>query len=151
MIPSVDRCMGCHKFIGANSPDVKQYAGELDKLKDYAQKGESIPWVKVNDTPDHVRFSHEPHVQGGFECQTCHGPVEEMDTAVKLGWDDRLEQPPLGMGWCVQCHIEESGRVAEENLLERGASKSDPDWYANHKKETKTVKGNLLDCYTCHK
>lgn len=59
---------------------------------------ESIPWVRVHNLPDHVRFDHRAHVAAGVTCQHCHGPVESMQ---------RMEQyASLTMGWCVNCHQE---------------------------------------------
>lgn len=58
-----------------------------------------INWTRVYNLPDHVYYNHSQHVNvGGLECQTCHGPVEEMDV-VKA-------HVPLSMGWCVNCHRE---------------------------------------------
>ena len=152
VIPAVSRCMGCHKMITkAVSEDVKRYQPEIDKLLDYHEKGEAIPWVKAHDLPDHVRFSHKPHVANGLECQTCHGPVEEFSTGKKLGWDDNLDQAPLTMGWCVQCHTENGPKVAQRRLEEAGLTPQSEDWDHRLKVETKTVLGNLKNCYTCHK
>lgn len=151
VIPSVQRCMGCHTFINAVSPDVVQYQPEIDKLREYATKGESIPWVKAHDTQDHVRFSHEPHIQTGLECQTCHGPVQEFTTGKRLGWDANLDQAPLGMGWCIQCHVESTPRVATKQLKALGYGESDADWATKFEHQQEVVLGNLKNCYTCHK
>jgi mono/diheme cytochrome c family protein len=108
-IPSVERCMGCHKIIGA------QDNPEIAKIHDYARRGQPIPWVRVFKLPEFTHFPHFAHVRFGLECQTCHGPVERMrvvgaDTGPKLT-DDLLRlaglRPParpLTMGWCVDCH-----------------------------------------------
>src|SRR5919197_6560566 len=40
-LPSVTRCMGCHKIAGAALPEVK-------KLAEYSARGEPIPWARVN-------------------------------------------------------------------------------------------------------
>ncbi|MFQ5521669.1 MAG: c-type cytochrome, partial [Candidatus Methylomirabilia bacterium] len=40
-IPSVERCMGCHKIVAA------QGNPEVTKLHDYWQRQEPIPWVRV--------------------------------------------------------------------------------------------------------
>ncbi len=88
-IPSVERCMGCHKITAANKPEVK-------KLKGYWDRKESIPWPKVTWMPDFVFFEHWPHVRAEIKCQTCHGPVETMD---------RMRQVrDLSMKFCVNCH-----------------------------------------------
>lgn len=88
-IPAVQTCMGCHRLVAANKP-------EIQKLKQYWDKQQPIPWRKVYDLSDHVRFTHKRHVKAGIECQTCHGPVETMAVI-------RLQQD-LTMGFCVRCH-----------------------------------------------
>ncbi len=101
-IPPVASCMGCHTVIqGRNDP------GEVQKLRDYWQEGESIPWVRIYKVADHVRFPHMRHVAsdaGNLECQECHGTVEEMEVI------EEVEQP-LKMGWCIQCHEEQDASI----------------------------------------
>jgi mono/diheme cytochrome c family protein len=108
-LPSVARCMGCHKIVGA------QDNPEIAKLHGYANRGEAVPWVRVFKVPEFTYFPHKPHVRAGVACQTCHGPVERMRvvgaaTGRALG-DDLLRliglHPPLRpltMGWCTECH-----------------------------------------------
>ncbi|PYN24328.1 MAG: hypothetical protein DMD99_11425 [Candidatus Rokuibacteriota bacterium] len=127
-LPSVERCMGCHKIIGA------QDNPEIAKLHDYARRGQPIPWIRVFKVPEFTVFPHKPHVRVEIACQTCHGPIERMrvvgaDTGPKLG-DDLVRflgfRPParaLTMGWCVDCH------------RERNATRGDHA---------------PLDCVTCH-
>ncbi|PYN88735.1 MAG: hypothetical protein DMD87_08840 [Candidatus Rokuibacteriota bacterium] len=112
-LPSVDRCLGCHKIIGA------QDNPEIAKIHEYAKQGRPIPWVRVFKVPEFTFFPHKPHVRFGLECQTCHGPVERMrvvgaDTGRTLS-DDLVRllgfRPPpraLTMGWCVECHREQN-------------------------------------------
>lgn len=90
-IPSMNTCMGCHKIIATDKEPIKF-------LTEKYKKNEPIKWVKVHDLPDHVRFTHRAHVNGGVKCQECHGPVEKMKTAEQWA--------PLQMGWCVGCHRE---------------------------------------------
>jgi hypothetical protein len=53
----------------------------------------------VHNLQDFVYFNHSQHVVvGGLECQECHGPVQEMQTAEHYA--------PLTMGWCINCHRE---------------------------------------------
>lgn len=112
-LPSVDRCMGCHKIIGARDNP------EIARIHGYWERGEPIPWVRVFKVPEFTYFSHKPHVQAGVECQTCHGPVERMrvvgartgrnlanDLLNLVGLDPA--PPPLTMGWCVDCHREQN-------------------------------------------
>src|SRR5712691_3769763 len=44
-LPSVTRCLGCHKITAADRPEIK-------KLADYANKGEPVPWVRVYKLPE---------------------------------------------------------------------------------------------------
>ncbi len=112
-LPSVERCMGCHKIIGA------QDNPEIGKIHQYWQRGVAIPWVRVFKVPEFTYFPHKPHVGAGVACQTCHGPVERMrlvgaDTGPALSNDLQrllgLSPPPrpLSMGWCVDCHREQN-------------------------------------------
>jgi len=112
-VPSVERCLGCHKVIGA------QDNPEIAKIQQYADRGEPIPWVRVFKVPEFTHFPHKPHVRAGVTCQSCHGPVERMrvvgartgprllnDLASLVGLT--VAPPPLSMGWCVDCHRREN-------------------------------------------
>ena len=111
-LPSVERCMGCHKIVAADRPEIK-------KLAEYAGKQQSIPWTRVFKVPEFTYFPHKAHVRAEVTCQTCHGPVETMTivgavTGPSLT-NDMLNlvglkpaPPPLTMGWCVQCHRQQN-------------------------------------------
>lgn len=88
-IPSVERCMGCHKLTATSRP-------EVIKLKGYWTREEPIPWIRVHSLPRFVYFTHKRHVRRNIPCQTCHGTVEQMDVVRQVA--------PLSMGWCVECH-----------------------------------------------
>jgi mono/diheme cytochrome c family protein len=120
-LPSVDRCLGCHKIIGA------QDNPEIQKIHAYAQRREPIPWVRVFRVPEFTYFPHKPHVRAGVACQTCHGAVERMrvvgaQTGPTLANDLmrlvglRPPPPPLSMGWCVDCHRAENVKGAQAPL-----------------------------------
>lgn len=94
-LPSVARCMGCHKLVAA------QGNPEVQKLQDYATRGAPIPWVRIHKVPGFVYFPHKRHLQVGLACQSCHGPVERMQRVAQVA--------PLTMGWCVGCHAERKG------------------------------------------
>ncbi len=90
-IPSVQRCVGCHRVVLSEQP-------EILKVLEYWENEEPIPWVRVHDLPDYVRFAHKPHIRAGVDCAECHGNVEEMHAAVQV--------ESLSMGWCLSCHKE---------------------------------------------
>jgi mono/diheme cytochrome c family protein len=89
-LPSVERCMGCHKIVAA------QGNPEVQKLQQFWTRKEPVPWVRIHKVPGFVYFPHKRHVQAGLACQTCHGPVERMQRVAQVA--------PLTMGWCVDCH-----------------------------------------------
>jgi mono/diheme cytochrome c family protein len=114
-LPSVERCMGCHKIIGA------QDNPEIAKIHEYWRRREPIPWVRVFKVPEFTYFPHKPHVQAGVACQSCHGPIERMrvvgaHTGRTLSNDLlnliglKPDPPPLTMGWCIECHRAENAR-----------------------------------------
>ena len=90
-IPSVQRCVGCHQVVLNEQP-------EILKVLNYWENEEPIPWVRVHDLPNYVRFAHKTHVRAGVDCADCHGNVAEMQAAVQV--------ESLSMGWCVDCHKE---------------------------------------------
>ena len=108
-VPSVERCMGCHKIVAA------QGNPEVQKLHGYWERKEPIPWLRIFKVPEHAQFTHKPHVQAGVQCQTCHGRIEAMERVhAETGQsiiNDLLnlalvpaKPPKLTMGWCVECH-----------------------------------------------
>jgi hypothetical protein len=126
-LPSVTRCMGCHKITAADKPEIK-------KLAELAAAGKPIPWNRVFKVPEYVYFTHKPHVRAGVTCQTCHGPVETMTTVGGNTGPTPVNDlmnlagmspggPPLTMGWCVECHRDQN---------------------AKHRRHAP------LDCVTCH-
>lgn len=70
--------------------------GILQTVKEYVNAQKPIEWTRVHTLPEHVYFSHKPHIKKGIDCTTCHGRVEEMGIARQVA--------PLTMGWCVSCH-----------------------------------------------
>lgn len=119
-IPSVNVCMNCHKAIteykGPKLFDEEQNevngTEQIKKLYSYAgfdpanaskwtpaMIKEPVAWIKIHNLPDHVFFSHAQHIRAGnVQCQTCHGPITEMDEVRQFA--------PLSMGWCINCHRE---------------------------------------------
>jgi mono/diheme cytochrome c family protein len=94
-LPSVERCMGCHKIVAA------QGNPEVQKIHTHWNQKQPIPWVRIHKLPGFVYFPHKRHIAAGLACQQCHGPVEQMQRVAQVA--------PLSMGWCIQCHAERRG------------------------------------------
>ena len=129
-IPSVQLCVGCH-VPGSSAPTALRGQAALAfprvkegndstwyreglKLVDYWKNGQGIPWVRIHKIPEHARFPHNTHVNVGLECQTCHGPVEEMEEMYQFS--------SLRMGWCVDCHRGETPLSAREEAAVQARS-----------------------------
>jgi len=108
-IPEVETCMGCHKLVTlADGVDEKNQPKaikgresgfkEIQKIKEFYDAKQPIPWKKVHVMPDHVRFNHKRHVKAGVGCQECHGQIPEMDVVHRVS--------SMKMGWCIDCHRE---------------------------------------------
>ena len=132
-IPPLQKCIGCHQSIESvrESPRIKQLFEYWEGSKDgKIAPRTQIPWKKVHDLPDFVRFNHERHIQRFYfqqgkpaqeVCGYCHGDVKTMTVARR--------SKSLSMGWCVSCH-EKDHRVDATS--------------------TKTTQGPN-DCWQCHK
>lgn len=94
-IPNVETCMGCHTYVKKASGQ-KEPSAEIAKLTKYYEDGVSIPWVNINQLPEHANFNHKRHVKAGVACQTCHGAIETMPVVYPV--------VKLNMGFCVDCH-----------------------------------------------
>jgi len=124
-IPPLRKCIGCHQ----NLPSVRD-TPRIQKLFEYWEAKKAIPWKKVHDLPDFVRFNHERHIQRFVfaqgkpvqeACGYCHGDIKTMTVARR--------QKPITMGWCAECH-------QKDHLVDATS--------------TKTSHGPN-DCFTCHK
>jgi hypothetical protein len=96
-MPPVEKCLLCHNVIAPKFTPIS-------KIHDYNNKGRGIPWKRVNQVPDFVHFSHQPHLARGFDCSLCHGNVKEMD---------RISQAHVfNMDFCVTCHKANNASVS---------------------------------------
>lgn len=95
-IPSVNICLNCHSSI-VKVTDATELSTEIQKIYDAKTNNTPIEWVRVHNLPDLAYFNHAQHYEvGGVECQTCHGPIEEMEVV--------RQHANLTMGWCIDCH-----------------------------------------------
>lgn len=120
-IPSVNICMNCHSAI-QNVGGEPGMSPEIQKLYTAMEEDKPIEWVRIHNLPDLAYFNHSQHVKvGGVECQTCHGPIEEMDVVYQYS--------SLTMGWCIDCHRNteikvENGYYDKLSALHAGAQKT---------------------------
>lgn len=125
----------------------KQWGDIVEALTD-PESGDNkvqgpIEWVRIHNLPDHVYFNHSQHVTvGGLECQTCHGPVEEMEV---------LEQhAPLSMGWCVNCHRQTKVAAFENNPYYESYAKYHQEIADGKRKGVTVEEIGGLECQKCH-
>ncbi len=101
-IPSANICMNCHQQIAVESEEIQKIYAAIDFDPDsqtYGNNKQPIEWIRIHNLPDLAYFNHSQHVNvGGLECQTCHGPIQEMPVVYQYS--------KLTMGWCINCHRE---------------------------------------------
>jgi mono/diheme cytochrome c family protein len=135
-IPSVNICMNCHNQIksGTNTGEI-----EIGKIVRAFNENKPVEWVRVHNLPDLAYFNHAQHVNvGQIECQTCHGPIQEMDVV--------RQHSLLTMGWCIDCHrtteVNSQGNAYYDKLMEL----HDPS--GKSKMTVEDIGG--VECSKCH-
>lgn len=161
-IPSLNICMNCHKSISEVAGPESEfssvseeyskefYDGEIQKLyaavgwdpneQKYTGESQPVKWVRIHNLPDFAYFNHSQHVEvGGIECQTCHGPVEEMEIM--------YQHSSLTMGWCINCHRETEVKVKDNGYYAKIHEELTKKY--NVDKLTVAMMGGL-ECGKCH-
>ncbi len=131
-IPSPNICMNCHSAILTESVEIQKIYAAVDN-------NQPIEWVRVHNLPDLAYFNHSQHVNvGEIECQTCHGPIEEMEVVEQYAL--------LTMGWCIDCHrktdVNTDGNAYYDKLVELHDQES--------KEALKVEDIGGLECSKCH-
>lgn len=147
-IPPVSTCMNCHKGIQAGQSDAG--TAEIQKIYAAYNSNKPIQWVKIHNLPDHVYFNHSQHVTvGKITCQTCHGPVQEMDEVYQFA--------SLSMGWCINCHRQTQVQFSQNGFYSMYAGmqeqlKKDSVMYPNDSSKLKMTEAMMggTDCQRCH-
>jgi len=96
--PDTDKCMLCHATIAKEKPAIQQLAL-------YAKKKQAIAWVRVYTVLPGVTWSHGPHLEAGVSCETCHGPVRELEEMSEL-------TSVTTMYVCLNCHERNHAKTA---------------------------------------
>jgi mono/diheme cytochrome c family protein len=135
-IPSVNVCMNCHNQIKEGA---LYGTAELSKIQAAYDNNTPIQWVRIHNLPDLAYFNHAQHVNvGGIECQTCHGPIQEMEVV--------RQHSLLTMGWCIDCHrktdVNSKGNAYYDKLVELHNKSS--------KSAMKVEDIGGLECAKCH-
>ncbi len=141
-IPSVNICMNCHRAVKTESPQIQKIWAAADwnaETLTFGPNQKPIEWVRIHNLPDLAYFNHSQHVNvAGVECQTCHGPVEEMDVVKQYSL--------LTMGWCIDCHrktdLNTKGNAYYDKLVELHNASS--------KQPLKVEDNGGLECAKCH-
>jgi hypothetical protein len=92
-LPSLEKCMGCHRSVEISSENGQAY---VDVLVRHWEEGLPLRWEKTYDQPDFVTFNHRPHIANRVNCENCHGDVGSMATV--------REAYRINMGFCLHCH-----------------------------------------------
>ena len=104
-IPSVEKCLNCHKVTKTDSPDIKALAARYDS-------NQPLRWARIHALPDHVYFDHRPHVHSGILCQTCHGEVQTMGIV--------YQNMSMRMSNCLGCHRDPKDALPENAGITEG-------------------------------
>ena len=136
-VPPTKTCINCHSQIWAQS----QF---LEPVRASWRTDESIRWIKVNDLPDFVYFTHSVHVHKGIGCVSCHGRVDKMNQL--------YQATSLQMEWCLDCHRhpERFVRPREEVFNMRWEPPGDHDELAATLMKAYDIHPRT-DCSTCHR
>jgi hypothetical protein len=119
LIPSAQKCALCHLAVKPDSPEVQ-------KVLKHADENTEPPWQRVYGLPASANayFTHVPHLRAEISCQTCHGPIEQMDRVYRA-----VNQT---MGWCLECHRQTPNQMAKIP-------------------HTNVEVNRLTDCAVCHR
>ncbi|GGB10228.1 cytochrome c [Puia dinghuensis] len=153
-VPPLNVCMNCHAAINDYTKGPQLYredgskvdgTAEIQKLYSYTgfdpktnsynlANAKPVQWTKIHNLPDHVFFSHAQHTKAGqVQCQTCHGPIQEMDEVRQFA--------PLSMGWCINCH-----RTTKVNFPD--SSGNGNKFYSIYERFHKDLKNGTMDSVT---
>ncbi len=136
-IPGVNICLNCH----AGVVEGQRSGGfEISKLIEYKQTNMPIPWIRVNNLPDHVFFNHSSHLSGGIDCAECHAVIKEMDRT-------RQEQE-LSMSWCLDCHLDKKINIEDNDYYSRYRKYLEQNKLAVDSATVYQLGG--WDCMNCH-
>jgi Cytochrome c3 len=89
-IPDAEKCMQCHVTIAKDQPSIQ-------KLTEYANSKQPIPWVRVYQVLPGIEWGHRAHLNAGVKCEMCHGQVRQMEKVSEV-------TSVTTMYACLHCH-----------------------------------------------
>jgi len=104
-VPSLNICMNCHTSVAFGKPTIQ-------KIYKQFKANKPMEWIRVHNMPDHVKFSHKPHISALHKpgahikeaCKVCHGDVDKMQVVEQV--------KSLNMGFCIDCHRDNKDKKA---------------------------------------
>ena len=143
-IPASSLCMNCHGQVLKDDP-------RLALVRESAATGKPLPWVQIHRLPDFVYYNHAVHVNRGFSCVECHGPVDQMD--------EIRHEKPFSMTFCLDCHRNPAAKIRPLDKI------TDLHWqWSDNPKENARLQKlhgekmvrewkveSLQHCATCHR
>ncbi|MBA4489840.1 cytochrome c3 family protein [Paracoccus sp. S1E-3] len=94
--PDTQTCMDCHSDIATDKEPIQ-------RLTQYHDNQQSVPWVRVYQLLPGVNWSHRTHVDAGVGCLNCHGPVPELEQM-------REVTAVTAMASCQSCHQQQDAQ-----------------------------------------
>lgn len=149
-IPSAGVCMNCHMQIQEGPKYGKEEIAKIyaavgwdpetySYIEDYETK--PIKWVRIHKLPDLAYFNHAQHVTaGGLQCQTCHGPIQEMEEVYQYS--------SLTMGWCINCHRQTEVQVESNDYYTEMHARLKEKYGEDAEITVEMIGG--LECGKCH-
>ena len=136
-VPPTAVCMNCHAIVGRDK-------ATLEPVRQSAESGLPIRWVRVHKVPEYAYFDHSVHVRAGVGCSTCHGDVAQMEVVRQV--------EPLSMRWCLDCHRDPAPhlRPAEEITNTAWVPTADQRETGRELMEQRGVDARD-DCSACHR
>jgi hypothetical protein len=88
--PDTSTCMNCHSTVATKKPAIV-------KLAQFAKSQQPVPWVRVYSLTPGVQWTHRKHLEAGMKCETCHGPVADLEAMAMV-------TSVTAMATCINCH-----------------------------------------------
>ncbi|MCA9323407.1 MAG: cytochrome c3 family protein [Planctomycetes bacterium] len=123
-------CQGCHDYAGVTGGRVTENPESSCRHCHY-DLPDSRRSLEVSGTMAATRatearfptFRHQDHLAGAMACRDCHLPPEGG-----RGPNDKEQMwVPTGMGWCLRCHSEKSGKKAGFEVWNKQANRDGKD------------------------